>query len=73
MTCSESTAYACVAYRMMECEGNEISEEHMEILLNILYEFYTETEIQKIYRDGVRLDLYDAVIHDERASGKINE
>ena len=45
MSHNAATAYACVAYRIMEYEGSEKSEEYLDILLDILYSFYTENEI----------------------------
>ena len=49
MTYQASTAYACVAFRIMENEGSELTEEYLEILMGVLYDFYTADEIQKIY------------------------
>lgn len=47
MTHQSSRAYACVAYRIMEYEGQEMSEEYLSILMEMLYDFYTESEIKK--------------------------
>ena len=48
MTHQSSRAYACVAYRIME----------------MLYDFYTESEIKKVYLDNVRLDAYEIMLGD---------
>ena len=56
MTHQSSRAYACVAYRIMEYEGQEMSEEYLSLLMEMLYDFYTESEIKKVYLDNVRLD-----------------
>lgn len=53
MTHQSSRAYACVAYRIMEYEGQEMSEEYLSILMEMLYDFYTENEIKKVYLDNV--------------------
>lgn len=39
MTYQSSSAYACVAYRIMEYEGQEMSEEYLSILMEMLYDF----------------------------------
>lgn len=70
MTYEEAEAYACVAYRTMEYEGNTMSEEYLGILMDILYGFYTPQEIKKIYRNDIQFDSYDAVINDEKMKGK---
>lgn len=72
MSHNAATAYACVAYRIMEYEGSEKSEEYLDILLDILYSFYTENEIKKIYKQDIQLDSYTAVIHDEKIKKEIN-
>jgi len=61
-----SSAYACVAYRIMEYEGEEMSEEYLSILMEMLYDFYTESEIKRIYRDNVRLDSYETMLKDRK-------
>ncbi len=71
MTQNASTAYACVAYRIMEQEEKEVSEEYLSILLEILYEFYTEKEIKKIYEENICFDCYEAVINDDKIKNKI--
>lgn len=62
MTYESSNAYACVAYRIMEYEGQEMSEEYLSILIEMLYDFYTESEIKKIYLDNVRLEAYETIL-----------
>ena len=59
MTHQSSRAYACVAYRIME-----MSEEYLSILMEMLYDFYTENEIKKVYLDNVRLDAYETLLRD---------
>lgn len=73
MTQQASTAYACVAYRIMEYEGNDVSEEYLGILLDTLYGFYTEKEIEKIYQSNLRFDSYTAVIADHRIKKDTDE
>lgn len=62
MTYESSNAYACVAYRIMEYEGQEMSEEQLNILMELLYEIYTEREIKKIYRENIQIDIYEALM-----------
>lgn len=62
MTHQSSIAYACVAYRIMEYEGQEMSEEYLSLLMEMLYDFYTESEIKKVYLDNVRLDAYETML-----------
>ena len=45
MKCWTATAYACVACRTMEENRLPITEENMEMILGILYDFYTNKEI----------------------------
>ncbi len=66
MTNQSSSAYACVAYRIMEYEGQEMSEEYLNILMEMLYDFYTESEIKKIYLDNVRLDSYETMLKNRK-------
>ena len=62
MTNQASTAYACVAFRIMACEGADLTEEYLDILMGILYDLYTSDEIQKIYRQNIVLDSYEAIV-----------
>lgn len=62
MTYSAAIAYACVAYRIMKYDGREQSEEHLDILLGVLNDFYTEREIEKIYQQNIVFDSYEAVM-----------
>lgn len=62
MTYQSSSAYACVAYRIMEYERQEMSEEYLSILMEMLYDLYTESEIKKIYLDNIRLDSYETML-----------
>ncbi len=64
MTYQASTAYVCVALRIMTHKGSEITEEYPGILMGMLYDFYTAGEIQKIHSHDIIFDSYDAVIND---------
>lgn len=66
MTHQSSRAYACVAYRIMEHEGQEMSEEYLSIPMEMLHDFYTENEIKKVYLDNVRLDSYETMLGNEK-------
>ena len=66
MTHQSSRAYTCVAYWIMEYEGREMSEEYLSILMEMLYDFYTESEIKKVYLDNVRLDSYETMLGNEK-------
>ena len=70
MTYLASKAYACVALRIMAYEGTELTEEYLDILMSILYDLYTSDEIQKIYKQNIVLDSYEAIVGE---STKINE
>ncbi len=65
MTHNASTAYACVAYRIMEYEGSEPSEEYLDVLLDVLYGFYTEKEILNVYRSDIVFNSFDAVMKED--------
>ena len=41
MTHDAATAYACVAYRVMEYDGVSLSEEQFEVILEMLFGFYS--------------------------------
>ena len=71
MTYRASTAYACVAFRIMVYEGAEMIEENLAILIEDLYDLYTADEIQKIYLQNIVFDSYEAFINDKKS--KINE
>ncbi len=73
MACRASIAYACVAYRIMEYENGELSEEYLGMLMGILMDFYTADEIQKIYEKNIILDSYGAIMNEEKIKRKINE
>ena len=62
MTHQSSRAYACVAYRIMEYEGQEMSEEYLSILMEMLYDLYTESEIKKVYLNNVHLNSYETML-----------
>lgn len=66
MTHQSCRAYACVAYRIMEYEGQEMSEEYLSILMEMLYDFYTESEIKKVYLDNVQLDSYEVMLRNKK-------
>ena len=73
MTHDTATAYGCVAYRIMKYEGNEQSEENLEVIMENLYEFYTGKEIRGIYQSNIELDLYDVIVNDKKIKSEINE
>ena len=58
MNSRESIAYACVAYRTMVQEMTETTEEQIGLLMEMLYDMYTPYEIQKVYEQNTKLDLY---------------
>lgn len=70
MTYNAAIAYACVAYRIMKYDGREQSEEHLDILLGVLNDFYTEKEIEKIYQQDIVFDSYEAVMDVEKIKQK---
>ena len=70
MTYLASKACACVALRIMAYEGTELTEEYLDILMSILYDLYTSDEIQKIYKQNIVLDSYEAIVGEMT---KINE
>lgn len=71
MRCQTATAYACVAYRTMEKDGMPMTEENMELIMGILYDFYSEQEIEKIYRDNICFDSYQMIMDDKEIKNKI--
>ena len=66
-----ATAYACVAYRTMEKDGMPMTEENMELIIGILYDFYSEQEIEKIYPDNLCFDSYQMIMDDKEIKNKI--
>ena len=72
-TGNTAIAYACVAYRIMEYEKWELSEEYLDTLMGILMDFYTVDEIQKIYKKNIVLDSYGSIMNEEIINRKINE
>ena len=68
-----ATAYACVACRTMEEEKMAVTEENMEMILGILYDFYSEKEIEKIYSGNIRFDSYQMIMEDQKIKQKIKE
>lgn len=66
-----ATAYACVAYRTMEKDGMPMTEENMELIIGILYDFYSEQEIEKNYRDNICFDSYQMIMDDKEIKNKI--
>lgn len=59
-----STAYACVAYRVMMQEMAETTEEQLGLLMEMLYDVYTPYEIQKVYNQNIRIDFYESFPED---------
>lgn len=68
-----ATAYACVAYRTMEGDEMPMTEENLEMVLGILYDFYSEKEIEKIYRENIIFDSYQMIMCDREIKQKIKE
>lgn len=60
MNSRESTAYACVAYRIMIKEMTETTEVQLGLLMDMLYDLYTPYEIQKVYEQNTVIDFYEA-------------
>ncbi len=73
MRCQTATAYACVACRTMEKDGMPVTEENMELIIGILYDFYSEKEIEKIYRDNICFDSYQMIMDDKEIKNKRKE
>lgn len=73
MTYPTATAYACVAYRTMEKDEMPMTEENLELVLGILYDFYSEKEIGKIYRENIIFDSYQMIMCDKEIKQKIKE
>lgn len=73
MTGKMAIAYGCVAYRIMEYEKWELSEEYLDMLMGMLMDFYTVDEIQKIYEKNIVLDSYGSIMNEEIIKRKINE
>lgn len=73
MTGPAAKAYGCVAYRIMEYEKEELSEEYLDMLMGILMDFYTVDEIQKIYKKNIVLDSYGLIMNEEIIKRKTNE
>lgn len=71
MTHNAATAYACVAYRVMEYDGVTLTEEQFEVILEMLFGFYSEWEIQKIYQQNIVFSSHDAIINEEKIKQKI--
>lgn len=70
MTHEAAEAYAYMAYRTIAYEENAMTEEYLEILIDMLYGFYTPQEIKRIYRNDLQFDSYNAVMNDEKIKGK---
>lgn len=71
MTHNAATAYACVAYRVMEYDREPLTEEQFEVVLEMLFGFYNEREIEKIYQQNIVFGSNDAIINEEKIKGKI--
>lgn len=71
MTHDAATAYACVAYRVMEYDGGILTEEQFEVILEMLFGFYDEWEIQKMYQKNIVFGSCDAIINEEKIKKKI--
>ena len=73
MTHDAATAYACVAYRVMEYDREPLTEEQFEVVLEMLFGFYNEREIEKIYQQNIVFGSNDAIINEEKIKGKIEK
>ena len=47
MTHDAATAYACVAYRVMEYDREPLTEEQFEVVLEMLFGFYNDAIINE--------------------------
>lgn len=70
MTHDAATAYVSVAYRIMEYDGETMTEEQFEIILKMLFDFYNEQEIQRVYHQNIVFSSYDAIINEEQIKKK---
>lgn len=68
-----ATAYACVAYRTMEEDEMPMTEENLDMVMGILYDFYSEKEIGEIYRSNIHFDSYQMIMQDKNIKRKIKE
>lgn len=66
MTKKAAEAYACVAYRIMEYERNGLSEEYMCLVINMLFDFFNEHEVIKIYQQDIYLDSFQILNCDKK-------
>ena len=71
MTHDAATAYACVAYRVMEYDREPLTEEQFEVILEMLFGLYNEREIEKIYQQNIVFGSNDAIINEEKIKGKL--
>lgn len=62
MKAATTIAYACVAYRMMEYEKFERTEENYSVMLETLIDFCTPAEIQKIYDHDASPSIDDFIL-----------
>lgn len=60
--------------RVYGAESEEIAMQNLEdMLMDILYDFYTEKESEKIYMQNIKIDLYTAIIKDTEVKRRINK
>lgn len=60
--------------RVYGAEGEEIAMQNLEdMLMDILYDFYTEKESEKIYMQNIKIDLYTAIIKETEVKRRINK
>lgn len=71
MTHDAATAYACVAYWVMEDDGGTLAEEQFEVILEMRFRFYYEWEIQKIYQKNIVFGSCNAIINEEKIKKNI--
>ena len=48
-----------------------LTEEQFEVVLEMLFGFYNEREIEKIYQQNIVFGSNDAIINEEKIKGKI--
>ena len=66
-----ATAYACVAYRTIEKDEMPMTEENLEMVMGILYDFYSEKEIGEIYRSNIHFDSYQMIMEEKNKNKSI--
>ncbi|ERI70139.1 hypothetical protein HMPREF1548_02595 [Clostridium sp. KLE 1755] len=55
----------------MEYDREPLTEEQFEVILEMLFGFYNEREIEKIYQQNIVFGSNDAIINEEKIKGKL--